>query len=192
MHQWATSYRSRFLQFLQLPAAIALVIAIVGGSDLTSNSVSKQDTGKTLIKSGLIIFLVIYICLFFLIAKSASEFQRLSPGEKRILLALIVALPLLAARILFGLLAYFSTISTFSLANGNVLVRAFMAVLEEILIVIAYTLAGILVPKHSDVKTGNIDIGVQNLERGARTPAPHAPQQYVPQQFPQEVVRGSA
>ena len=148
MHQFATSYRSRFLQLLQLPAAVALIICIVGGSDLTDTSVSEQSTGKKLIKAGLIIFLIIYICLFLLTAKSATQIRSLPAGEKRVLLALIVALPLLGVRILFSLLAYFSTISTFSPTKGSVFVRAFMAILEEVLIVVAYTLAGILVPNN--------------------------------------------
>ncbi len=155
---------------------IALIICIVGGSDLTDSSVSTQGTGKKLIKAGLIIFLIIYICLFLLTAKSASEINRLPSSEKRSLLALIVALPLLGVRILFGLLAYFSTISTFSPTNGNILVRVFMAVLEEILIVIAYTLAGILVPKYSDARTGDVETEVQHRETRGGKLAPHAPQ----------------
>ena len=187
MHQFATSYRSRFLQILQLPAAIALIICIVGGSDLTDNSVSEQSTGKKLIKAGLIIFLIIFICLFLLIAKSASEISGLPSSEKRVLAALILALPLLGVRILFSLLAYFSTISTFSPTNGNVLVRAFMAVLEEILIVITYTLAGLLVPKYSDARIGDTEMENQRLETKVREPA-----RFAPQQDPRVLVRGSA
>lgn len=174
MHQFATPYRSRFLQLLQLPAAIGLIICIVGGSDLADSSVSEHSTGKKLIKAGLIIFLIIYICLFLLIAKSASELNSIPSGEKRVLLALIVALPLLGVRILFSLLAYFSTISLFSPINGNVLVRAFMAILEEVLIVIAYTLAGILVPKYGDARKGDTEIENQYLETRVSEPARHA------------------
>lgn len=181
MHQFATSYRSRFLQLLQLPAAIALIICIVGGSDLTDSSASEQSTGEKLIKAGLIIFLIIYVCLFLLIAKSASEINSLPSGEKRVLFVLIAALPLLGVRILFSLLAYFSTISTFSPTSGNVLLRAFMSILEEILIVIAYILAGILMPKYSDARMGDVGIEVHNLET-----------RFAPQQGPRVMVQGSA
>ena len=153
---------------------IALIIGIVGGSDLTGSSISAQNTGTKLIKAALIIFLVIYICLFVLVAKSMSEIARLPPGEKRVLLALIVALPLLGVRLLFSILAYFSTIPTFSLTRGNVLVRAFMANVEEILIVIGYTLAGLLVPVYCDAARGNTEIELQRGERGETRPAPRA------------------
>ena len=71
--QLAMSYCSRFLQLLQLPAAIALINFIVGGSGLIDSSVSEQSTGKQLIKASLINFPIIYICLFLLTAKSARE-----------------------------------------------------------------------------------------------------------------------
>ena len=174
VHEFATSYRSRFLQLLQLPAMVALIIGIVGGSDLTDTSISAQNTGQELIKAALIIFLVIYICLFLLVAKSIGEIGRLPPGEKRVLLALAVALPLLGVRLLFSFLAYFSTNPTFSLTRGNVLVRAFMANLEEILIVIGYTLAGILVPVYYDATRGNPEIELQREERTETRPAPRA------------------
>lgn len=174
------SYRSRFLQLLQLPAAIALILCIVGGSDLTDTSVSEQSTGKKLIKAGLIIFLIIYICLFLLTAKSARETGSLRSGETIVLLALIVALPLLGVRMLFSLLAYFSTISTFSPTSGNVLVRAFMSILEEILIVIAYSLAGLLVPKSRNSRIGDAEMEVQNVEMIGKGPAHYVPQQASP------------
>ena len=173
VHEVATSYRSRFLQLLQLPAVVALILAIVGGSDLTDKSPSARNTGEKLIKAALIIFLVIYVCLFLLVAKSTSEMDRLPPGEKRVLFALIVALPLLGVRLLFSILEYFSTISTFSPTRGNVVVRALMATLEETIIVIGYTSAGILVPMY-DATRGNTGRGGERGERKETRPTPWA------------------
>ena len=164
VHQFSTSYRNRFLQLLHLPAVVATIVALVGGSDLTNDSVSTQITGKKLIKAGLVIFLLIYICLFPLVAKSASELKALPSDEKRILLALIVAMPLLAVRILFALLAYFSTISAFSPFDGNMVVRVFMGILEELVIVIAYTLAGLLVPKYGVARVDDTEMDLQHRE----------------------------
>ena len=176
VHQVATSYRSRFLQLLQLPAAIALIICIVGGSDLTDSSVSEQSTGKKLVKAGLIIFLIIYICLFLLIAKSVGEISSIPSGEKRVLFVLIAALPLLGVRILFSLLAYFSTISTFSPLNGNILVRAFMSTLEEILVVIAYALAGIMVSKYDNATMRDPEMEIQYPKTRVNEQTRYAPQ----------------
>ena len=150
----------------------ALIIGIVGGSDRTSRSVSVQNTGEKLIKVALIMFLVIYVCLFPLVAKSTIDMGRLPPGEKRILFALIVALPLLGVRLVFSFLAYFSSISTFSPTNGNIFVRAFMTNFEEALIVIGYTLAGILVPVYRDTRKGITEIEYQRGESKQIRPAP--------------------
>ena len=140
-----------------------------------------------MIKAGLVIFLLIYICLFLLIAKSAGEINSIPTGEKRVLFVLIAALPLLGVRILFSLLAYFSTISTFSPTHGNVLVRAFMSALEEMLVVIAYALAGILVAKYDNARMGDPEKRIQHPRMRVNEPI-----QYAPQQAPRVVVRGGA
>lgn len=102
-----------------------------------------------MVKSGLILFVLIYICIFLLTAKSVADFNTIPVGEKRVLAVVVFALPLLAVRILWSLLAYFSHTSTFSIvgtSSGDVVVRAMMAILEEFLIVIAYTIVGLMVP----------------------------------------------
>ena len=127
---------------------MALIIGIVGGTDRTSSSASDQRMGTTLTKAALIIYVVIYVCVFLLAAKSASEFNVVPGGERRILAVVLFALPLLAVRILYSLIAYLGHISNFSILNNSadaVLVRTFMSILEEFLIVIAYTTVGLMV-----------------------------------------------
>ena len=114
---------------------------------------SDQKEGKTLLKAGVIIFLIIYLCLVALAINSATEINRVPAGEKRILVAVLAALPLLAVRFLWTLLAYFSDFKDFQTYSGSIIVRAFMSTLEEMLIVIAYTIVGLMIPKY----TGNLD-----------------------------------
>ena len=147
---------------MQLPATAALIICIIGGTDLTSAKVSDQKEGKTLLKAGVIIFLVIYLCLVTLAINSATEFNRVPAGEKRILVVVLAALPLLAVRFLWTLVAYFSDFKDFQIYGGSVIVRAFMATLEEMLIVIAYTIVGLMIPKY----TGNQDPEAQPSLKG--------------------------
>ena len=180
VHHVATSHRSRVLQLLQLPAAVALIICVVGGSDLASASPSDRRTGAKLVKAGLVIFLLIYTCLFLLVAASARALAALPPCEKRLLLALMAALPLLGLRILYSLLAYFSTISTFSATDGSVVVRAFMAVLEEMLIVVGYASVGILVPADRDAREGGVELGARGPKTGAGRPVQDVPRPGVP------------
>lgn len=144
----ATSRRSKVIQLLAIPATVALIIGIVGGVDRTSSNTSDQRQGTSLVKAGLIIFLVVYVCILVLAAKSATQFSAVPVGEKRVLAVVLLALPLLAVRILWSLLAYFGHMSNFSILNNGavaVLVRSFMSTLEESLVVIAYTVVGLMV-----------------------------------------------
>ena len=149
---------------MQLPATAALIICIIGGTDLTSSKVSDQKEGKTLLKAGVIIFLIIYLCLVALAINSATELNRVPAGEKRILVVVLAALPLLAVRFLWTLLAYFSDFKDFRTYGGSVIVRSFMANLEEMLIVIAYTIVGLMIPKY----TGNQDPEVKPSLNGRK------------------------
>ena len=160
----AVSRRSRVIQVIQIPGLVGLILCIIGGTDLTSSKISDQKDGKTLLKAGVIIFLVIYLCLVALALNSATEFNRIPAGEKRILVVVLAALPLLAVRFVWTLLAYFSDFKDFQIYGGSVIVRAFMATLEEMLIVTAYTIVGLMIPKY----TGNQDPEAQPSFPGAK------------------------
>lgn len=141
-----------------------MIICIIGGTDLTSSKVSDQKKGKTLLKAGVIIFLIIYLCLVALAINSATKLNRVPAGEKRILVAVLAALPLLAVRFLWTMLAYFSDFKDFQIYGGSVIVRAFISTLEEMLIVIAYTIVGLMIPKY----TGNLDPEAQPSLQGMK------------------------
>ena len=79
-------------------------------------------------------------------------------------MAVLAALPLLAVRFLWTLLAYFSNFKDFQTYGGSVIVRAFMSTLEEMLIVIAYTIVGLMIPKY----TGNLDSEAQPSLQGMK------------------------
>ena len=145
----AVSRRSRFIQLLQLPGTAGLILCIIGGVNQTSANVSDQKQGKTLLKAGILIFLAIYVCLVALAAKSATEFNRIPADEKWILVVVLAALPLLAVRLIWTLLAYFSEIQTFAIIGGSIVARILMATLEEFLIVIAFTVVGFMVPRYT-------------------------------------------
>ena len=141
----ATSRRSRIIQLAQLPTMVALILCIVGGIDEASSSISEQASGRTLFKAGIAIFVVIYALLFLLAAFTARDVGNAPRGEKKIYFAVLAALPLIAVRLLWSILAVFTTMQEFSLATGNPVIQLCMAVLEEIVVIIMYTLAGLAV-----------------------------------------------
>ena len=164
----ATSYRSKFLQILTLPGIAGLVLCINGGTEQTSSTPSKQEKGKHLVEAGLIIFLVMYVCLVAMTLHTATQIRRIPVGEKRVLVCVLFSLPLLLVRIMWSLIAYFGHSKTFSIMNGSshaVLVRAVMSVLEEFIIVIAYTVLGLMIPRAYDHHQGT-ESGMKMAEQG--------------------------
>lgn len=124
---------------------IALILCIVGGIDEADATSSDISTGKKYTKIGVVMFLIVYLVLTALVIITMKDVGNAPRGEKRIYFAVLAAIPLLAVRLLWSLLATFKDDSTFSTTNGNALVQLFMAILEEFIIVVFYMLAGLTV-----------------------------------------------
>ncbi|EHK99363.1 hypothetical protein M7I_4767 [Glarea lozoyensis 74030] len=148
----ADARRSRVIQLLQLPCTIALILCIEGGSDEASSSSTPSEikSGKTDTKWGIGIFVVIYVILVILTLYSMFEINKTARGEKRILVAVVLALPLIGSRVLYSILDTFHTNHIFNLENGNAIVQLFMANLEEAIVVIMYAVVGLTVHKYGE------------------------------------------
>jgi hypothetical protein len=122
---------------------IALGLAIFGATDEASPNTSDIQKGKTIMKSAIIIFLMIYLLVFALVVITMKDVGTAPRGEKRIYLAVLGALPLLAVRLLYSILAAFTNNEDFSIFDGKPLIKLFMAIAEEFIIVCFYTLVGL-------------------------------------------------
>jgi hypothetical protein len=123
---------------------IALILCIVGGIDeADTGKPSDISTGKKYTKIGVIMFLIIYLLLSALVVITMKDVGNAPRGEKRIYFVVLAAIPLLGVRMLWSILAAFANDSTFSIQGGKPLVQLFMAILEEFIIVVMYTLAGL-------------------------------------------------
>ncbi|MCJ1250288.1 hypothetical protein MMC30_007514 [Trapelia coarctata] len=142
--------------FLTLAPIAGLVLAIIGGTDLASTDPSNVAPGHTLTRAAIIIFLVVFIILSMITIFTFFFLRSISPGEHRILYAVALSIPFLLVRLIYSLLANFDSGTTFSLSAGNVVVQAFMATIEEFVVVALYLAAGILAPKiaRADVQPG--------------------------------------
>ncbi|KAL8732205.1 MAG: hypothetical protein Q9166_002952 [cf. Caloplaca sp. 2 TL-2023] len=126
---------ARFLNWIQIPVLVALILAAIGASKLYGSDISEHSKGETLVRAGIIIFLILFLGLVIFTAPLAVyTFLRqshVSSGERRILYAIVANIPFIAIRLIYSLLVYFDTSnSIFTLRGGNILVRAFMSVLE--------------------------------------------------------------
>jgi amino acid transporter len=122
---------------------IALGLAIFGATDEASSKASDIPKGKNLMKAAIIMFVMIYLLVFALVIITMKDFRNAPRGEQRIYLAVLGALPLLAVRLLYSILSAFSNNVDFSIFNGKPLVKLFMAIIEEFIIVCFYTIVGL-------------------------------------------------
>jgi hypothetical protein len=139
----AHSGRSRVLQVATLPTMIALGLAIFGATDEASSKASDIPKGKNLMKAAIIMFIMIYLLVFVLVIITMKDFRNAPRGEQRIYLAALGALPFLAVRLLYSILSAFSNNVQFSIFNGKPLIKLFMAIIEEFIIVCFYTWVGL-------------------------------------------------
>ncbi|TVY48631.1 hypothetical protein LOCC1_G003105 [Lachnellula occidentalis] len=148
----ANSRRSRLIQLLQLPTTIALILCVVGGMDAVSSSSTPSEikTGLKDTKWGMGIFIVIYILLCILTIVSTFEIRKTVSGERRVLLAVIIALPLIGSRLLWSVLCAFKGGKIFNIENGSAVVQIAMADVEEFIIVFLYVIAGLSVGKYDE------------------------------------------
>lgn len=141
----ANSRRSRIIQVAQLPTMIALILCIAGGTDAASSSTSEQQSGTKDTKAGVIIFCIVYILLAFLAIITVTDVRKAERGEKRIYIAVMAALPFIAIRLLWSVISAFSHSKDFSVVNGKPVIQLVMATLEEFVVVVMYTVAGLTV-----------------------------------------------
>ena len=138
----------RTFDFLILPSTVALILAIVGGSNQFSSSGSQSNSSQNLTHAAIVIFIVMFVVQSIITIFTFRNLQVVSQGDKRILIAVALSIPFLLVRLIYSLLATFDTSSsTFSLTAGSVIVEGFMSVLEEFVVVILYLAAGATAPK---------------------------------------------
>ncbi|RAK96586.1 uncharacterized protein BO80DRAFT_458890 [Aspergillus ibericus CBS 121593] len=144
----AISGRSKVVQLLHIPCLTALILSIIGGTDQASSNPSDQAGGKTETRVGIIIFLAVYIVLCILWITTIKDLSRMVSSQKRIVAVMLMALPLIACRLLYSLISDFSHDRRFSLVSGDVTIRLCMATIEEFLVVLMYTVLGIITPRY--------------------------------------------
>ncbi|ESZ99552.1 hypothetical protein SBOR_0117 [Sclerotinia borealis F-4128] len=143
----SSSSRSCFILLMHIPTMIALALCIVGGIREFSDSSSKISSGKTLTKIGIAIYVVVYIVQIFLVIITFKDYYKVPAGNARVFWAVVLANPFLAVRLFYSVMSAFTSIKSFSILDGSPLVRLFVAIIEEFVVVILYLLAGVTAPR---------------------------------------------
>ncbi|KAF7593325.1 hypothetical protein BBP40_011705 [Aspergillus hancockii] len=143
----AISRRSKAIELLHIPALIALVLSIIGGTDQASSEISQHAGGKTKPRVATILFLAVYVALCVLWLTIVKDLRLMVSSQKRIVGAILFAVPLIACRLLYSLISIFGHDRRFSTFGGDATVQLCMATIEEFIVVLVYTVLGVLTPR---------------------------------------------
>lgn len=150
----------RLLQFLGLAALILTIIGISNSSSDGSNS-----SANTMRRVGVILFAVLYIALVGICVVLWTRIRFVMRYRKQLLMAVSVALPFLAVRTLYSILSTFSSssfattqpntsdLAKFNIVTGEWQIYLVMDMLMEYVIVIIYSVAGLVLHLNQDYKS---------------------------------------
>ncbi|MCJ1392954.1 hypothetical protein MMC18_005826 [Xylographa bjoerkii] len=143
----ASPIRPTIFRLLGLAPIIAVILAIVGGIDESDNSdPSKVSSGITLVKAGVIIFMVTFLVFAIITLATFSRLRCILAGEERALYALALSIPFIFVRLIYSIIVDFADNPQFNLITGNVVIQGCMASLMEFIVVILYLCAGLVLP----------------------------------------------
>ncbi|TGO66827.1 hypothetical protein BOTNAR_0053g00200 [Botryotinia narcissicola] len=140
------SLRSRFIHLMHIPTLIALALCIVGGTRQFDGTSSKISSGRNLTRVGIAIYVGVFIIQISLVIITFKDYYKIPTGHGRMFWAVVIANPFLAVRLIYSVLAAFTSIKSFSVIDGSALVRFFVASIEEFTVVALCLLAGLMTP----------------------------------------------
>lgn len=122
-----------------ITAAAALCIA--GGVSNESFDPSTE------IKAGVLVYLGSFVAVAALFGVVATQRQLVPRRESRLFLAVGIALPLIAVRVLYSIIVEFGNDKNFSPVGGSVGILVGMSIVEEMIVAIVYVIVGYTLQK---------------------------------------------
>jgi hypothetical protein len=145
----------KHFRFLQLFISLGLILSIAGGSS-GNTTPDGQIQVSTTSKAAIILYIVAFCGIFLVWLISMSNIALVPAGEKRIAFGVLLALPLIAIRLLYSALVVFHHNHTFSIIDGSVPVHVGMAVVEEFAVVFIYLALGFVLQNIQPEQQGPI------------------------------------
>lgn len=160
-------FTARHFRLLQLILLVGTILAIAGGTNISvdANGIFQIPTTS---KVGVCLYIVSFTGIALLFVLSLPQVSVLPIEERRTPLAIGIALPFIAVRLLYSVLSVFLHDHLFSVANGSTAVRLGMAVVEEIVVVGIYVLLGLSVHKLDASFKGSISSNPWSSKKSSR------------------------
>jgi hypothetical protein len=138
----------KHFRLVQLVITLGLILSIVGGTSGNASPGSGIQVSTTS-KAGIILYICAYAALCLVCALSITSLHHASSGEKRLVFAVILALPLILVRLIYSALVVFVHNHDFNILHGSVVLLVVMAVVEEFIVVGIYLVCGFTMEKQS-------------------------------------------
>ena len=145
----------RHFRLIQLVLLVGMILAIAGGTNVSVDANGTYHIPATS-KVGVIMYIVGFVAITLVLLLSVPNTSVVPDRERRIPIAIILALPFLLARLLYSVLSVFIHDHLFSVATGSAAVRIGMSVIEEFVVVVVYAILGLLVDKLDAASKGPI------------------------------------
>ncbi|KAI0022068.1 hypothetical protein F4780DRAFT_735447 [Xylariomycetidae sp. FL0641] len=126
----------RILRLVQLLILVSLILSTTGGTQSGQNyPTTGVYTQSTLAKAGTTLIIVSYIILVLATAFTALHLSRIEKGERRVVLAMGLSLPLILVRLVYAAVSVFANNPDFNPVTGNPHIILGVAVIEEMIVV---------------------------------------------------------
>ncbi|PIL26229.1 hypothetical protein GSI_11984 [Ganoderma sinense ZZ0214-1] len=162
---------ARTFRILHLVATVAIILAIVGGTSVSSaKKQSDLSNATTFRRVGAILFVILYAGVVAITAFCWLNRGQVLKYRRKLLLAILASLPFLFVRVAFSVLSSFaplpfgfdadghmvavvssSPLKQFSSTSGSWVIYLVMSVLAEYAVVLIYTFAGVRLPLKQDL-----------------------------------------
>jgi hypothetical protein len=132
------------LRLIPIPVVIALILVIVGVSISAADLVETGSyTTQITTEIGVALFTLVFAINLLLSGIFILHRSHLEVGERRLLIAVAASAPFILVRLIYTILATFTSVKGFSVIDGNVVTMACAAVMEEIIVVMIYEAVGL-------------------------------------------------
>lgn len=136
---------------------MGIILSIIGGVK-SGNEYGETGryTPQTLTKVGLGLFIASFVAILAIAAILSPSISHAEPGEKVILHAVAASMPLLLVRLIYSAVGDYRLSAEFSSLSGSASILFWMALMEEVWIVMLYESVGLTLQKAGEqaVATG--------------------------------------
>lgn len=127
-----TIIKPSMLRIIELVVVVGLILGIVGGVDAaTSYQKTLNYQPGSLNKAGTSLMIVAFVLLCTATAITSFSVSHAEHGERRLFLAVVLAIPFLLVRLVYSIFSTFTKNKSFNLLDGSVTILLCVALIEE-------------------------------------------------------------